>query len=241
MGLKKIIKLFKNHSIAVFGEKGSGKDLLMANVVVRRKLPYVSNVNYGEGYIPYEYDKIDIKNDYTNFNEGKINPYKFPYKDGTDIYLSDCGVYFPSQYCNELNKKYKSLPVFMALSRQLGECRVFTNQQALGRVWDKIREQQERYILCKKCIYIKPFNLVLQKVYIYDNYESAAQKRRPLIISKPLFMSKDTRMRLKQQQEEYLCNHGEIQSKWLIYFNKSTYDTRQFKKIMKGERNEKNS
>lgn len=241
MGLRKIIKLFKNHSISVCGEKGSGKDLLTANVVVRRKLPYVSNIDYGEGYIPYDFNKIDVKNDYTNFNDGKINPYEFPYEDGTDIYLSDCGVYFPSQYCNELNKRYKSLPTFIALSRQLGECRVHQNAQALGRVWDKIREQSERYIWCKKCIYIKGLNLVLQKVYIYDKYESAVEKRRPLLISKPLFMSKDTRMRLKQQQEEYLCNHGEIQSKWLIYFNKSKYDTRRFKKIMKGEENEKNT
>lgn len=236
MFLRKIKKLYEQHSVSVCGEKGSGKDMLTANIVVRRKKPYISNIDYGGLFNEYDYSKIDVGNTYKDFNAKTIKPYSFPYDDGTDIYLSDCGVYFPSQYCNELNKEYKSLPTFIALSRQLGECKVHQNAQALGRVWDKIREQSERYIHCRKCIYIKRLKLVIMNVTIYDKYESAVEKRRPLIISKPMFMNKEMRLRYRQQVEEYTCNHGKIENKWLVFFNKSTYDTRQFKKILKGEK-----
>lgn len=238
MRLKKVMNEFEKHSVSVFGEKGSGKDLLTGNVIVRRKKTYVSNINYGGDFIPYDYEAINVNNTYEEFNSGRIIPYVFPYPDGTDIYLSDCGVYFPSQYCNELNKRYKSLPVFMALSRQLGKCAVHQNAQALGRVWDKIREQSVKYILCKKAIYIKGINLVLMRIAIYDKYESAVEKRRPLVVSKPLFMNKEMRLRYRQQLEEYTCNHGVIKEGWLIFFNKSKHDTRAFKNILKGETNE---
>ena len=35
-----------------------------------------------------------------------------PYPDGTDIYLSDAGIYFPSQFCSELNREYPFMAVF---------------------------------------------------------------------------------------------------------------------------------
>lgn len=239
MTIKKIIKYYKNGSVSVCGMKGRGKDMLQGNVIVRRRLPYVSNIDYGGEYIPYDYDAIDVNNNYRNFNSRQINKYEFPYKDGTDIYLSDCGVYFPSQYCNELNKEYKSLPTFIALSRQLGECSVHTNSQYLGRVWDKIREQSDIYVLCRRCWYIKPLKLVIQKITIYDKYESALERRLPLKIPLPLFANKEMKLNREIKLNEYLSSHGEIKSHWLIYRNKSKYNTRQFKEILKGEALEK--
>ena len=65
MRLKKIIKLFENGSVAVCGLRGSGKDLLTANVVVRRKKPYVSNIDYGGMYMPFNYKLIDCAHSHT--------------------------------------------------------------------------------------------------------------------------------------------------------------------------------
>ena len=46
MRLKKIIKMFEKGNVCVCGLKGSGKDMLFANVVNRRMKPYVSNTEY---------------------------------------------------------------------------------------------------------------------------------------------------------------------------------------------------
>lgn len=238
MGLKKIIKYFENGSVSVSGMKGRGKDMLMANVVVRRGLQYVSNIDYGGLRYEYKYEDIDIPSSYDDFINGRPKPYTFPYKDGTDIYLSDCGVYFPSQYCNELNKKYRGLPMFMALSRQVGDCSIHTNSQALGRVWDKIREQSDIYILARRCIYIKALKLVIQKVTIYDKYESALERRIPLKIPMPVFSNRKMRLERDIRMAEYESAHGKMKNMILIYYNKSNYDTRHFKTMMKGEENE---
>lgn len=235
MNLGKIIKLYKEGSVSVCGMKGRGKDILTANVIIRRKLPYISNIDYGDDYIKFEYDKIKIGNTYRNFTEGTINKYVYPYEDKTDIYLSDCGIYFPSQYCNELNKEYKDLPTFIALSRQLGDCSVHTNTQSLNRVWDKIREQSDIYILCRKCIYIKYLNIVIQKVTIYDKYESALERRLPLEVPIPLFANKEMKLNRKLKLKEYEATNGKIKTMWLIYKNKSNYNTRHFKELLENE------
>lgn len=238
MGLKKIIKLYEQGSVSICGMKGRGKDMLTGNVVVRRGRPYISNLNYGGLYYPYKYQEIDIPSTYEDINKGTVKPYEFKYEDGTDIYLSDCGIYFPSQYCNELNKHYRGLPTFMALSRQLGDCSVHTNSQALNRVWDKIREQSDTYILCRKCIYIKCLKLVIQKITIYDKFESACERRLPLKIPLPFLAGRKLKTEKAIRLAEYEASHGVIKNKFLIYRNKSTYDTRYFKTLMKGETNE---
>ena len=46
MLFQKIRKLFKKGSVCVTGLRGTGKDLLMSNVVVRNKKPYISNIDY---------------------------------------------------------------------------------------------------------------------------------------------------------------------------------------------------
>ena len=156
MRLKKIIKLFKNGGVCVVGQRGRGKDLLMSNVVVRRGVSYVSNIDYtqDETYIPYRYADIDIGNSFRNFAEGALVPYTYPYGDGVDIYLSDAGVYFPSQYNEQLNKLYSTLPSFFALSRHIGDCSVHFNAQNLNRVWDKIRGKalpcRYNFVTCHK-------------------------------------------------------------------------------------------
>lgn len=239
MRLKKIIKMFEDGNVCVVGLRGRGKDMLFANVVVRRGLPYVSNTDYkAKGkkaskaqFLPLELEKLNCgKNTHKNFISGNINKYVFPYADGTDIYLADCGVYFPSQYCNELNKDYGYFPVFMALSRQLGQCNVHFNVQNLNRCWDKIREQSDQYILCRKCIVL--FGFVLEWVTIYEKYESCVNRIPPFKMRLPVFAKKEMKNLLEIERMKYALQHGEIKKRFLFYRNKSEYNTRIFKEIL---------
>lgn len=231
MRFKKIIKLFEDGNVCVFGLRGRGKDLLMSNVVVRRAQPYISNIDYGGHYYPYDASKLDCgKNTFKNYISGSVRYYEFPYPDGSDVYLSDAGIYYPSQYCNELNKLYPYLATFQALSRHVGLCNFHFNVQNLNRVWDKIREQSDIYIMCRRCIYLK--GLVLQFITIYDKYQSAVDRQRPLKLPMPLFSNKETRMLRKIQLAQYEATHGVITDAILLYRNKSDYDTRRFKSIL---------
>lgn len=237
MNIRNIVKEFKKHSVSVYGERGSGKDLLTANVIERRKEAHVANIKYNERTIPYRYEDIAVGNTYLEFNSGRIKKYVYPFPDGTDIYLSDCGVYFPSQYCNELNKLYKDLPTFLGLSRHLGECSVHTSSQALGRVWDKIREQSVVYIQClsvaKWLLKLTRGKLVIQRIRIYDKYESALEKRLQLRIRLPALAKRESKAERQMRLDEYTSAHGHIKERTLIYINKSHYDTRAFREVLK--------
>ena len=232
MRFKKVIKLFESGNCSVYGLRGRGKDLLMSNVVVRRNLPYISNMDYGGNYYPFDYNLLSCgNNSYINFITGKVNRYEFPYPDGTDVYLSDAGIYFPSQFCNELNKRFPYMSVFQAISRHLGDCNFHTNCQALSRVYDKIREQSDIYICCDWCLYLK--GIVLQKITVYDRYDSAVQKVRPFRAPLPLFANKEMKLNRQMLKSQFQATHGEISSHFLIYRNKSKYNTRQFRELLK--------
>lgn len=231
MRFKKLIKLFEDGNVCVCGLRGRGKDLLMSNVVIRRRLPYISNIDYGAQHFDFNYNDLNCgKNTYNRFIDGDVNYYKFPYPDGTDVYLSDAGIYFPSQFCNELNKKYAYMSVFQAISRHVGNCNFHFNAQNLNRVWDKIREQSDIYILCRRCFYIKGF--VIQFITIYDKYDSAVARMKPLRLPAPMFANSQTRMMRKIQLAQHEASHGMIENRILIYKNKSNYNTRQFNEIL---------
>lgn len=237
--MRRMVKLFRQGSVCVTGEKGSGKDMLTANVIARRKEPYASNFDYTEGklYHPLKYDDIDLKCDYRALIKGDVPYYKYPYPEKTDIYLSDAGIYFPAQYCNELNRDYKSLAVFMALSRQLsgGGGRFHISCQTLNRLFDKIREQSDRYIRCNWC---KVFfgKIVIQKVTIYDRADSCQARIKPCSYSMPLLANREQRQRAKLYFDDFENRNGSIKSRILIYINKSSYDTYFFRSMFENGR-----
>lgn len=238
MRLKKIVKLFETRGVCVVGQRGRGKDLLMSNVVVRRGVPYVSNIDYtqDENYRPYCYSDIDINNSFRNFTEGTITPYTYPYGDGVDIYLSDAGVYFPSQYNEQLNKLYPSLPSFFALSRHLGDCSVHFNAQNLNRVWDKIREQCDTFINCD--FVFKPLvklGIVVQRVTIYDKPQSCIDKVEPFLVPRPFLAIGQKRLDWEIERARYRQQYGNVERRWFVYVNKSTYDSRRFKTMLQGD------
>lgn len=234
MFIKNFAKYFDKGSVCVVGMKGSGKDMLFANVAATRKKAYISNTNYhikGVSFLPLRFDLLDVgKNSYRNFVEGNLNKYVYPYGDEMDIYIADCGVYFPAQYCNDLNKLYPYIPTYMALSRQLGESRVHINCQNLNRIWDKLREHSDFYVYCNKCIYIKGF--VIQSVTIYDKYESCVNRVKPFKMRLPIGVKKEMKNLALIEKEKFRISNGLVENKILIYRNKSKYNTRIFKEML---------
>lgn len=114
-------QLFKRN-VMIFGEIGTGKDLLMANIIARRKSKYyispfdykITNKIFKKHWIKLDVRRLCLDNNYRNFINSDTNLYFYPYPEKVDIYLPDVGVYFPSQYCNELQRDYKDLPAFFA-------------------------------------------------------------------------------------------------------------------------------
>lgn len=231
MRFRKLIKIFEDGNVCVCGLRGRGKDMLMANVVVRRKLPYISNIDYGGEHSPFDYTELDCgKNTYKEFINGNVHKYVYPHPDRTDVYLSDAGIYFPSQFCSDLNRYYAHMAVFQAISRHVGLCNFHFNAQNLNRVWDKIREQSDIYILCRRCFYI--FGFVLQFITIYDRYDSAVNRQKPLRLPLPLFAKKELKYMVDMEKARFEAQHGMVKNKILLYRNKSHYDTRRFKQML---------
>lgn len=241
LGVGFIAKKFEQGSVLVCGMKGKGKDLIMGNVIAYRKKQYVSNLDYGGERYEFNYKDIDLGGNTYDTMLATPRYYEYPFPPATDIYLSDVGVYFPAQYCNELNKKYQSIPYFMALSRQVGrEARVHANCQNISRIWDKIREQSDTYIRCTHCFYVPKINLVIQRVVLYDKYESAQNRVNPCRIKVPMFGNKDRILNAQIYCDNFYNQHGEVHDYWLIYFNKSNHDTYYFEKLLKeGKKDEK--
>ena len=254
LNLRKIRKMFRQGNVSVSGLRGRGKDMLIANVIARDDRPYISNVDYNckkNTFLPLDMEKLNILNSYRNFIYGNINAYKYPYPEGVDIYISDVGIYFPSQYNGELNKEFKQFPAFMALSRQIADCNVHINSQALNRPWDKLREQSDMYIVCNGCHYsgkLKVFKhsrlfgrFVLQRVTVYTQYDAANASVEPYEhIKAPVTISSKVRAEYKARDKaafrQFKEDHGHIRRYWLFYRNKSDYDTRYFKQLLRGEK-----
>lgn len=240
MGLKKIIKLFNQGNVCVSGLRGTGKDLLFGNVIARRKSDYIANFNYGckSVYHHLDFDDLNIRNTFRNFLSNDIHYYVYPYPDKADIYVSDAGVYFPSQYSSLLDRDYSSFTNFQALSRHLGDCNFHFNAQNVNRVWNKIREQSDIYINCNRCICL--FNkFVIQVVTVYDKYDSIVARVEPYRhIKAPTFADRQTRTEYLARDEvlyrQFTNSYGVIKRHLLIYFNKANYDTRFFKNYLKG-------
>lgn len=249
MRLKRFIRLtFKKGNTITTGLRGTGKDMLTANVIARRKKPYISNVDYNakrSAFIPLKLKAWDVKNNYDNFIKDEIVPYDYPYPEECDFYVSDAQLYFPSQEFSAIERKFPNIANFQSLSRHLASANVHCNTQNLDRLWNKIKEQADIYIRCEKCLVIprllfrrKP-KWVIQVVTVYDKAESCQNRVKPF---KPLpiplgnkggsrAIIRAKNVELKRDFDE---RNGSVKRYLLIYKNKSNYDTRLFKTILKG-------
>lgn len=209
---------FERQNVIVCGKKGTGKDVLFSAIINKRKKPAYSNIDYGKYTIvrPISYLNT-LPNTYDNLLQGKIKIIEKNIQEKVDYYLSDGGIYLPSQYDNALCKddNYKSLPIFYTLSRHLGNMNVHVNVQNINRLWLKLREHADYYITCKGCLNLG-FWLYLKTIH-YENYDDCLNNKLPV--------------RRKRNDE----SKGHIEyRRYLIPKRFLTYDTRHFHRIFYG-------
>lgn len=228
-----VLKCFSQGNTIVSGMRGQGKDALFCWVINKRRKNYISNVQYSSPRRKFQRFDFDIKvwelsgNTYETIMNDQVKPYVYPYPDGIDYYISDSGVYFPCQYNNELNKRYKATSLFAALSRHLGDCNIHCNVQRQSRLWDKLREQSDLYLVQKRCIIPKvlnPLRLGLMTTYIYSN-QQAAEEQVPL----PHF---GIGSKARDRKLNYFANHGTIKRHTFLFRLPYNYDSRRFKRIL---------
>lgn len=226
----RFVSLFKQGNTLVSGLRGRGKDVAFCVVINARKKNYISNINYSSPKAKFQRFEFDEKvwelagNGNFDFVDNKLKPYKYPYPDGLDYYISDAAVYFPSQYQNELVKRYRGAPLFQALSRHLGDCNIHCNTQVQNRLWDKIREQSDIYIVMRHCWFIPKTKFCHISAYVYTLEESAEKQ-----IRLPKFPLGKVG---KEQRIQFEIAHGQI--KRIGFFTRLpfNYDSRRYKKIL---------
>ena len=211
-------KQFARQNVIVTGKKGTGKDVLFSAVINKRKEMAYSNINYGKYTIvkPISYLNT-LPNTYENLLQGDVQIIEKNIDEETDYYLSDGGIYLPSQYDVALckNDNYKSLPIFYTLSRHLANMNVHVNVQNINRLWIKLREHADYYITCKYCINLG-FWLYLKTIH-YESYDDCLNNKLPV--------------RRRQRTDD----KGHIEyRRYLIPKRYLTYDTRYFHRVFYG-------
>lgn len=232
---RKTVRYFQDGNVVVTGLRGRGKDTLFNFVINARKKEYISNVYYGHedrwiDFFPLRQMTLG-GNTSEHFISGRVRPYKYPYEDGIDYYISDAQLYFPSQDYARLNNDYPQLPLFEALSRHVGACNVHCNTQNLNRIWDKFREQSDTYLMCVRCRYFG--RLVRLKYYAYDKYDSCVSRVKPM----KRRWGKNARVEFDKFQAAY----GTVEKVVIWFLSPFRYDDRRFKTLMEEKYEQKNN
>ena len=227
---KRIKTAFEVGSVMVSGRKRFGKDVLFQTMINSRNEPYFANIDYGGDYHHIEMKDLLLgDNDYKSFIDGEVTQCeKIDKLEGHDIYISDGGVYLPSQMDSYLHKIYPSFPITYALSGHMYNNGIHVNTQRLDRVWKALREQADYFVRMRKRCLKLPFVIVLFTTE-YDKYESAVQELSPM---KSTLFNKYS----KAEKELYKAQHGFIKDGLIIVSKRSLkYDTRAFHKVIFGE------
>lgn len=242
-----LIKNFKARNVIVDGKKGTGKDLLFQYVIHKRHARYYANIDF-DG--PTRYYKRGKKkgqpkpkkliklvsggdmnvspNTYLQFINGEVDvvprDYAHAFEENADVYISDGGIYFPSQMDSVLHKQFPSFPIYYALSRHLAHHNIHINTQNVGRVWKALREQADFFVHVVRNIKLP--GIILVKCWTYDNVNSAMSLVRPI---KSRLFNKFS----KSNVDLHRSQNGIIKGGWIIIRKRYIkYDTRAFEKLI---------
>lgn len=209
-----LVQEFSRCNVIVFGKKGSGKDVTFNHVMNLRGVFHYSNMPYNALTRVAGLDRLSVgENSYENFINSTTAKFQSFFEDCRDYYISDAGIYLPSQYDKELDKRYPGMPLFYALSRQLHRMNIHANVQALGRLWKKLREQADSYIWIRKTVDCGE-HLVVHAIS-YDRYESAERRLLPV------------------RDKQYGATYGDIQERKFKVLKKDLeFDTYYFRKVL---------
>ena len=212
-----LLETFDNYDVAVYGFRGSGKDVIFAHAINLKGELHYSNIRYNDfTEVRPVQDLHAGGNTYPDLMSGNIKPFVPNFEEGAHFFVSDAGIYLGCQYHKELDQKYPEIPILLALKRHLYNSHLHTNSQALKRVWDKIREQQGAFIRCLDTRECGDFLYVT--AITYTNYESALACLPPP----------------KKDPDEYeVMKYGEIAKRtFRVPISSLEYNTRHFKDIL---------
>lgn len=237
-GNKQILRIFEDGNVIVAGHKGRGKDLLFQYVISAREkngARHAANIRYtAQTHIRKIKDYKLHNNGYKNFIEGNFNIEDKSLPEREDFYISDVGTALPAQCGKQLEKSFPTFPLYYALVRQLTCSNIHCNVQNYNRVWDKLREQGDYYITCRRAKVLFG-RLALQWVTVYERYQSALNGVQPYKCYRPLGIlppSKEDRARAN----EYNAKYGSIRNYFFWHIlPKVHYDTRYFHKAIYGK------
>lgn len=225
-----LLDSFSKGNCVVCGTKGKGKDLIFSYVIRKRKKEYYSNIQYNHVKSLHNDIKIsDISifpNTYQNFLNNEIVIVDKKLKEGCDFYISDSGVYLPSQLDSSLHKVYPSLPLTYAIIRHLYNSNIHCNVQRADRLWKALREQADYFITATGTINL---GIVLITTFrYYDKLESCCKDLRP-------FKSSISNEYQKALAEQNRAINGTIKSGMIIQpIWTIKYDSRAFHKKVFG-------
>lgn len=217
-----LLNAFDNYDCAVYGFRGTGKDVLFAHAINLKGGKHYSNIYYNSETEVRDLKELNVGgNTYEDFINGNIKKFTANFEDGYHFFISDAGVYLGCQYNKELNQNYGELPIHIALRRHLYDSHVHTNSQALNRPWDKVREQQGCFIHTLGTTDYGDFLIV--KAISYTKYESALECLPPP----------------EKQDKFHVMKYGEIlEHKFKVPVASLSYDTRHFKTILLNKKEE---
>jgi len=208
-----LINEFSRCNVIVYGKKGTGKDLIFAHVIDLRGQLHYANMAYDCNTDVITLNEVSVgDNTYAEVIADNVIKITAAFELGCDIYISDAGIYLPSQYHKDLDKHYKSMPLLYATSRQLYCNNIHANVQNLGRLWDKLREQADSYIRCRETTERGKYLYV--RLISYEEYNAAARNLLPC------------------NDKQFRATNGDIRERVIrIPKNRIQYDTYYFRSI----------
>ena len=204
---------FDNFDVAVYGLRGTGKDVIFAHLINLHGKKHYSNIRYNSQTEVRDIRELHVGgNEYPSFINGTTQKFVPNFDEGAHFFISDAGVYLGCQYNRELCANYGELPIHLALRRHLYDSHIHINSQALNRPWDKIREQLGVFIHCLGTVNYGDYLIV--SAITYTRYESALECLPPP----------------EEPDKYHTLKYGEIvERRFKVPISSLNYDTRHFK------------
>ena len=94
---------FDNYDVAVYGFRGSGKDVIFAHAINLKGAKHYSNIWYNADTEVRDIKDLNVGgNEYPDFINGTVKRFAPNFEEGYHFFISDAGVYLGCQYNKEL-------------------------------------------------------------------------------------------------------------------------------------------
>ena len=218
-----LMDIFNNHKTETFGFQGTGKDLLTSHVIRLIGRPYYANIEYDGNVTLFDLKDLNAGgNTYQDLINGTVKKFPRKFAEGWHKYISDCGIYLPSQYYKDLEEIYPGMPVEFALHRQLYNSQIHINSQDIDRPWTKLTEQIDAFI---NTLGVRREGEYLYVRYVYyTKYDSARKGILPLPRTEGIDGERDA--------AQFYATFGTISEHEIrVHIRDVEYDTRYFKNV----------